>query len=131
MKLKLCLGVLALVFVSSVAFARDVVDSQWVIASGSAQWESFKLAAPTEVSASVNGVQDTAKGFRVRLVNAEDARSCGVAGGTCRELSSWRQPRTTGFTHTETVPAGEWAFLVENSENLLKRMTVQVKLSVK
>jgi hypothetical protein len=108
---------------------KVLVDAEWVIAAGSYQAEEFSTSGAT-FQAKVAGLKHTDKGFRVRVVNAEDVTSCTVKGGTCRELASWTQPRTAAFTNTDQIPSGRWAFLVENSENILNKMTVSVYLAV-
>ncbi len=129
MKVAKWLAVCTALAIPAAAGAGEITNGQWVVPSSGAQTESFTATRPTALTASVSGVKNTDKGFRVRLVNAEDVNSCRVTGGTCRELAEWRQPRTTAFTHSGTVPAGRWAFMVENSENIFRAMTVSVVLS--
>jgi len=105
-----------------------IVDSEWVVKAGEGFFEKLTTKGGS-FQASVSPVKNADKGFRVRVVNADDVMSCMVKGGTCRELLSWRQPRTRAFTQTENIPSGDWAFLVENSENLFKTMTVHVTLT--
>ena len=107
---------------------KTLVNAEWVIKHGEGYFEAFSSDGAT-FQASVAGVKNADKGFRVRVVNAQDVKSCTVAGGTCRELPSWRQPRTYAFTQTAKIPPGQWAFLVENSENIFKTMTVLVNLT--
>ena len=107
---------------------KTLVNAEWVIKHGEGYFETFSSDGAT-FQASVAGVKNADIGFRVRVVNAQDAKSCTVEGGTCRELTSWTQPRTRAFTQTAIIPPGHWAFLVENSENIFKTMTVLVNLT--
>ena len=57
--------------------------------------------------------------------------SCRVTGGTCRELPPWKQDVTKALTKSSQIPLGNWAFLVENYQNIINKMTVRVFVSVK
>jgi hypothetical protein len=54
-----------------------------------------------------------------------------VVGGTYRELPTWRQEGTKAFSQTNLIPPGNWALLVENNLNILKRMTVRAFVTLK
>jgi hypothetical protein len=57
--------------------------------------------------------------------------SCRVTGGTCRELPPWKQDVTKALTKSSQIPLGNWAFLVENYQNIINEMTVRAFVSVK
>lgn len=117
----------------NVAHAQDrvLVNAEWVIQARGAHAEAISVNRPLIVHVAIAGVKNADKGFRVRMVNAEDVTSCRVVGGTCRELPEWRQEATKAFTQTNKIPPGNWALLVENNLNILKRMTVRAFVAVK
>ena len=99
--------------------AKTIVNAEWVIEANGAHAEPFSINWPLTLHVAVAGVKNANKGFRLRIVNAEDVTSCRVVGGTCRELSAWRQEATKSFTRTDNIPPGNWALLVENNLNIL------------
>jgi hypothetical protein len=110
---------------------RIIANAEWVVEAHAAHAETFGVRGPAILRVSIMGVKNADKGFRVRVVNAQDLVSCRVAGGTCRELPSWRQESTKAFQQTEKIPSGDWSLLVENNLNVFKRMTVRVFASVR
>jgi hypothetical protein len=130
--MRLAALVLPLIAATAPALAepKDLVNAEWVIPANGAQSETFTAVQEMTLRAEVTGVKNTAKGFRVRVVNSEDATSCRTKGGTCRELTGWRQPSGTSFTQTDKIPPGRWSFMVENAMNLMKSATIRVHLTV-
>jgi hypothetical protein len=116
-----------------VAHAQDrvLVNAEWVIEARGGHAEAISINRPLSVHVAIAGVKNADKGFMVRMVNAEDVTSCRVVGGTCRELPVWRQEGTKAFSQTNLIPPGNWALLVENNLNILKRMTVRVFVAAK
>ena len=47
-----------------------------------------------------------------------------------RHFPAFQGLKVTGTTHTEDIPAGEYALVVHNKYNLLKGMVVKVKATV-
>jgi len=111
--------------------ARNIVNAEWVVEAQAAHSEAFSVKQQSTLKAGVKAVKNADKGFRVRVVNAEDVISCRVTGGTCRELPSWKQDVKKAFTKSGQIPPGNWAFLVENYQNIINKMTVRVFVSVK
>jgi hypothetical protein len=109
---------------------RTIVDATWVVGAHRAHIEAFSVKQHATLLTAIKGLKGADMGFRVRLVNAEDVISCGVRGGTCRELPFWTHGATKAFSRTDRIPPGNWAFLIEPRENILKRMTVRVFMSV-
>jgi hypothetical protein len=110
---------------------RTIVDGTWAVEAHRAHVEAFSVKRNATLLAAIRGLKGPAMGFRVRLVNAEDVISCGIRGGTCRELPFWTQDATKAhFLRTDRIPPGNWAFLVEPREDAFKRMTVRVFMSV-
>ena len=109
---------------------RTIVDSTWVVGAHGTHIEAFSVKQHATLLAAIKGLKGADVGFRVRLVNAEDAISCGIRGGTCRELPFWTHDATKAFLRTDRIPPGNWAFLIEPRENFLKMMTVRVFMSV-
>jgi hypothetical protein len=117
----------------SVAHAQDrvLINAEWVIEARGAHSEVISVNRPLIVHVAIAGVKNADKGFMVRMVNAEDVTSCRVVGGTYRELPTWRQEGTKAFSQTNLIPPGNWALLVENNLNILKRMTVRAFVTLK
>jgi gamma-glutamylcysteine synthetase len=111
--------------------ARTIVNAEWVVEAQGAHSEAFSVKQQSTLKASVKAVKNADKGFRVRVVNAEDVISCRVTGGNCRELPAWKQDVAKALTKSSQIPPGNWAFLVENYQNIIKKMTVRVFVSVK
>jgi hypothetical protein len=110
---------------------RTIVDGTWAVDAHRAHVEVFSVKRNATLLAAIRGLKGAAMGFRVRLVNAEDVSSCGIRGGTCRELPFWTQDATKAhFLRTDRIPPGNWAFRVEPREDGFKRMTVRVFMSV-
>lgn len=109
---------------------RTIADTTWIVEARRAHVQTFSVNQHATLLAAVKGVGSTDKGFRVRVVNAEDVTSCYIRGGICRELLFWAQDATKSFLRTDRIPSGNWAFLVENQENISHRMTVRVFMSV-
>jgi len=110
---------------------RTIVDATWAVEAHRAHIEAFSVKRHATLLAAIRGVKGADRGFRVRLVNAQDVISCGMRGGTCRELPFWTQDATKAhFLRTDRIPPGNWAFLVEPREDAFKRMTVRVFMSV-
>ena len=122
---------LATFSVHAQANERTIVDATWVVGAHGAHIEAFSVKQHATLLAAIKGLKGADMGFRVRLVNAEDVISCGVRGGTCRELPFWTQDATKAhFLRTDRIPPGNWAFRVEPREDGFKRMTVRVFMSV-
>jgi hypothetical protein len=119
-----------LIATTSFANSKELVNADWVIAARTSHMETFTANRELTLTAEVVGVKNTAKGFGVRVVNADDVTSCRVQGGTCRALAEWGHPSESRFTHTGKIPAGRWAFMVENNQNIFERATVHVQLSI-
>ena len=124
-------GILVLGIAHAQGRAKTVVDAEWVIKANEAHSEAFTTAQQVTLQVTVKGTKNADKGFRVRVVNAEDVTSCRVKGGTCRELPAWKQEAMKAFTKMDKIPPGKWALLVENDQNIVKSMIVHVVVSVK
>jgi hypothetical protein len=125
-------GIFALGIAHAQGNAKTVVDAEWVIKTHEARSEAFTTTKQqSTLQVDVKGKKNADKGFRVRVVNAEDVTSCRVNGGTCRELPAWKQEATRAFTKADMIPPGKWALLVENDQNVVRRMIVHVFVSLK
>lgn len=135
-KLALAVSFVAVgIFVLGIAHAqgnaKTVVDAEWIIKAHEARSEVFTIKQQAILQADIKGTKNADKGFRVRVINAEDVTSCRVKGGTCRELPAWKQEAMKAFTKMDKIPPGKWALLVENDQNIVKSMIVHVVVSVK
>lgn len=114
---------------AAAAAARDpkvLVDSDWVIGAGGKRWYEFTLSSPRRFSFEVSGVRSTKKGFSVyRVAGGEIAK---LKSKKFRYQTDFSAERVRRFSKTGVVPAGRNAFVVRNSHNLMKAMTVRVKI---
>jgi hypothetical protein len=131
--LSFVVGIFAIATISAHAQSneRTIVDATWAVEAHGAHVEAFSVKRHATLLAAIKGLKGADMGFRARLVNAEDVVSCGIRGGICRELPFWTQDVTkANFLRTDRIPPGNWAFLIEPRENVFKRLTVRVFMSV-
>jgi hypothetical protein len=77
----------------------------------------------------VDGKQDTAKGFNVFVMSAAESQAF-RSKRPFNYIQSLSAPKTRAFGGTATLPAGDWVVVIENSENLLRDMTVHLSVIV-
>jgi len=112
--------------------AQDLVDQEWVLASGGGvRSVEFTLSATAPVSVEMTPVKHADKGVTIRIVPKEDFDACtGKAQGACRSRPGFDGFKVRSFSHTEPLPAGNWAFYAANTENIMFSATVHVHLVV-
>jgi hypothetical protein len=113
-------GIFAIATISAHAQSneRTIVDATWAVEAHGAHVEAFSVKRHATLLAAIKGLKGADMGFRARLVNAE-------------ELPFWTQDVTkANFLRTDRIPPGNWAFLIEPRENVFKRLTVRVFMSV-
>ena len=113
---------------SEVRGPHVVLDEEFVVPSGGWQSREFRLPGVRPVRLNVQGVKDTAKGFTVYVMRTSEEDNF-KANAAFRHLPSFQGLKVTSFTHTEDLPPGDWAVIVQNTENLLRSMTVRVQLT--
>jgi hypothetical protein len=98
---------------SSVASAapQELTNDTYVIKPRSEQSISFTLSRPAKVLLDVTGLKNTAKGFRV-------------------EVSGHGNEITKAFHRVVDFGPGDHRIVVTNTENLLERATVHVRVVV-
>lgn len=110
MKLFVVAIVVALGLGAAPAGAQPLLDDDWTIKPGAGQKYTFTLSAPTTVRLEVYGVKHADKGFRV-------------------ELSDEGNEVARSFRRTLHWSAGVHVLEVKNTENVLHRVTVHVRLT--
>jgi hypothetical protein len=114
---------------SIVRTPQIVVDEDLVVPASGAQMRGFTLPSGRPVGLTVDGRQDTAKGFNVFVMTEAEWQNF-----RAKERFSYHSglsaPNTRAFRQTSTLPPGNWCVVVQNSENLINGMTVHVKLVV-
>jgi hypothetical protein len=107
----------------------EMVNAEWVLATGAWKTYSFTLTASALVGVDMAPVVHADKGVTLRLVPAEDFDACsGRTRGACRSLGAFDGFGVRTFRHTATIPAGRWTFFVGNTENIINNATVHVRL---
>jgi hypothetical protein len=117
-----------LVPLSALADPQEVLNDNWALPSGGQpQVLSFVVPYAMPVTVEVTPVSHADKGVTLALLPAEDLDACtGKVQGICRALPGFNSSAVRSFSHTESIPAGRWAFLAANTENLLFSATVHV-----
>lgn len=106
-----------------------VTDEDFVVSAGGAQMRGFTIPSTRPVKVSVEGKQDTAKGFNVYVMEDSDWTKF-KAEQRFEYVPSLSSLKTRSYAKTKTLPAGSWCVVVQNSENILNDMTVHVQVVV-
>lgn len=115
---------------AALAAPQDLANEEWVMKPKEAHSLTFTLTRDVPVRVEAVGVKDADKGFTIKVVRAEYLDACINAAKSCNGLGGFNGPAVRAFDHTETIPAGRWAFFVMNTENIFKRTTVRVHVVV-
>lgn len=108
---------------------QELVNEEWVIKQGDAHIKVFTLTADANIAIEVTAVKDADKGFSVRIVDEKYGDSC-LADPRCLGEAQFAGISTRSYSRTQTLKPGRWKFYVQNSENMLKSMTVKVHVVV-
>lgn len=106
-----------------------LVDEDIAVSASHAQMRPLVLKVAGPVSVSVEGKDNTAKGFNVFVmsdlewVNLQSKRDFSY-------IPTLSAKQTRSFRNTAKVDAGSWAVVVQNSENILRAMTVHLTVTV-
>jgi len=73
------------------------------------------------------GVKHTDKGYNVYLMQASEWDNF-KGHKEFNHMPSFHGLKVRSFTYTDTVPAGAWMVVVQNSENILNTMVVHLKI---
>jgi hypothetical protein len=103
------------------------VDVQLVVPSDGSRHRDFTLSASSKVHVNVDGEVDTAKGFDVYVLSADEYLRYLTGDYSTAEIS---ETQTQGFNHTQSLEAGVWYVVVENKYNTFNSMTVHVRVDV-
>jgi hypothetical protein len=115
---------------SALADPQKLVDDEWVIGPGSMKGETFTLKETLPVKVIVEGMADTKKGFTVRVLPVKVWQDYKDKKITAKGLEDYIAAKGIMYKKTHKLNAGDWAVMVENSENMFKSMSVRVKIVV-
>ncbi len=111
------------------AAPQHMIDEEQVIAAATFHARTIKIAVAAPVQLVVQGLRYADKGFMVYVMSPED-----FAHFQRREPFHYFEAlyglKIRSFTQTATLPAGDWVFVVHNSENLIRSMVVRVRIVV-
>jgi hypothetical protein len=106
-----------------------LVDEDWVIDAGGLRFVTATLPDARPVSVTYEGGRDSGKGFSVYRVNADQLALLKSRKSFSYDPQFSRE-KVKSFKFSGTVPQGATAFVVVNSENLLKSMSVRVRIVI-
>ena len=98
-----------------------------VVPAGGAQIRSFNVPSGRPLLVEVQGVANADKGFSVYLID-RDQWEAFKARKRINHYPSFEGKKVIRFRKKGTVPAGSYGVVVANTENLLMKMTVEVKI---
>lgn len=126
------LALLAVPLMSVIAFAepKTLVDDEWVISAGASQGKVVTVTGAKPLKVVVEGLQDTKKGFTVRVLPETVWNDFIAKKLTKKGLADYEHGVQVMYRKTHKLEAGNWAVVVENSENMLKSMSVRVKMII-
>jgi hypothetical protein len=101
-------------------------DEELAVSAAGAQMRSFTLPSPRPISVEVRGVKNSDKGFMVYVM--EESEWENFKTGKFRHVPEFEGLKIRSSEHTGALPAGSWAVVVQNSENILNTMVVQVRV---
>ena len=108
----------------------DLTDADWIVKAGSNKTFSFTLPKAAPVHISVAGVKNADKGFTILVASQDDVNACVVTPSGCKGIPGFGGMGVKSLDHTDTIPAGSWAFILINSENMMNALTAHVHIVV-
>ncbi|HEY1696047.1 MAG TPA: hypothetical protein VGG39_27960 [Polyangiaceae bacterium] len=104
-----------------------IVDEEIAVtAEGGAQMRSFTLPSDRPVFVEVEGRKNADKGFMVYVMASNEWEN--FKSGKFRHIPEFQGLKVRSFSHTGELPAGSWAVVVANSENIFNTMVVHVRV---
>jgi hypothetical protein len=77
----------------------------------------------------VEGKTHADKGFTVHVMALEEWDNF-EAGKAFKQIPSFEGLKVRSYGHVETLPAGSWAVVVQNSENIRDSMVAHIKITI-
>lgn len=109
---------------------KTICNEDWIIKASSSRGQLFTLTDSTRIKFAIKGVHDTKKGVTIRVVPAKVWKEFVAGKATHRALEDFGASVTDALTRVYVKDAGEWALVVENTENMMKPATVHVELII-
>jgi hypothetical protein len=106
-----------------------IADEEIAVSASGAQMRGFTLPDDRPVQVIAEGVRHADKGFMVFLMSSSETDKF-AKGEEFRHLASFEGLKVRSFEHSETVAAGSWTVVVQNSENLMNTMVVHLRIVV-
>lgn len=106
-----------------------VVDEEWVVDAGGVRWVEVTLPSRREALFEVDGRSHSSKGFSVYRVSGSEIDNVRNRRDF-RHDPAFHGKKVRRFKAREYAPRGRTAFVVANSENLLRSMSVRVKVVI-
>lgn len=106
-----------------------VADEEFTVDAGGSQMRGFGLPGPRPVKVEVLGRRDTDKGFSVYMIDQSEWDAF-KAGRKFEQYPTFEGLKVRSMTKTASMPAGRYAVVVRNSENMFNSMSVHLKITV-
>lgn len=127
---KFALAATILLSFSTLAEPKTLVNDEWVIKPGVTKGEVISLGGDKPLRVIVEGLQDAKKGFTVRVLPEKVWNDYVAKKVTAKGLTDYVHGVQVMYRKTHKLEKGNWAVVVENSENMLKSISVRVKMIV-
>ncbi len=127
---------------SALRSPQVVFDEEMAVPAGGSQLRGFTLPSSRRVKLEVRGLKNVDKGYSVYVIPTEDwegfknhfnprkhRKGEAPPPNTFREIEAFRGLDVRGMTKTAELPAGNWAVVIKNSENLFFGMVVNLKVT--
>lgn len=112
-------------------FGRKQVlfDEDLVVSSGGYQSRGFELTRRATVEVEVRGLKNTDKGFDSYVMSTENYERFSK-GKAFEHFNRFQGLKISGSTNTGDLAAGSYTLVVQNKYNLMRGMTVHVRVTV-
>ncbi len=104
-----------------------IIDEELAVSAGGWQSRSFTLPSPRPIQVATEGKKHTDKGFSLYVMNSSELQHF-KQKTTFRHIPALQGLKVRSFSNTATLPAGEWAVVVANSENIINTMVVHLRV---
>jgi hypothetical protein len=98
--------------------AQVIVDEEVAVSAHGWQLRGFTLPSSRPIEVVAEGKTHTDKGFTLYVMASDQAESFKMREAF-KHIASFEGLKVRSFGHTETLGAGYWTVVVQNSENVL------------
>lgn len=116
-------------FLPAHASPQRLLDEEIVVAAHNWHSRSFKLGVPSPVQLTIQGVRNTDKGFTIYLVSPAEFDHF-QRGESFHYVGAFSGIKVRSLNQTALLSAGDWVFIVQNSENIYRDMVTHVRITV-